>query len=60
MNKLGAILFLFKCTFVITWRMMRGLTWNMIMVDLEEKDGTRTKLTFKRGVKSYSLHQWNR
>jgi len=60
MKKIGAILFLFRCCFVVAWRMTRGLTWNMIMVDLEERDGTRTQLTFRRGVHDYSLHEWNR
>jgi len=40
--------------------MIKGLTWNIIMVDLEEKNGTRTQLTFKRGMKDYHLHEWNR
>jgi hypothetical protein len=60
MNKIGAILFLFKCTFIVALRMIKGLTWNMIVVDLEEKNGTRTQLTFKRGMKDYHLHEWNR
>jgi len=60
MKKIGAVMFLFKCCFIIALRMMRGLNWNMILVEFEERDNTRTQLTFKRGMRNYSLHEWRR
>jgi|APFre7841882654_1041346.scaffolds.fasta_scaffold1394223_1 hypothetical protein len=59
MNKIGAILFLIKAVTHIAYRIIRGRTWNMIVVDLEEQKG-RLQLTYRRGLHDYELHEWYR
>ena len=59
MDKLKAILFLIKCVGWISIRILKGQKWNMIQVNLENPDGTRLHVTYKKTFKGYEMHQWN-
>ena len=55
MSKLKGIYFLLFAICYISWRMIRGRTWNRILVDLEEKDGTRCHIWYARTATGYSI-----
>jgi len=57
MKKLAAILFLCKCVGYIFWKIIRGQTWNLIQISLEETDG-RLHLTYKKTAKGYVLEKY--
>ena len=60
MTKLKAILFLIKCVFYISFRILRGRTWNRITVDLEDTDISRTQISYAKTMTGYSLQEFNR
>ena len=48
LEKVRAILFLWKASWHCTWRIVQGYTWNSIMVNLEYSKGQRKILTYIR------------
>ena len=57
MSRIRGILFLFKCLAYIGWRILKGQTWNMMQVNLEEPDG-RLHITYRRSMNEYQLNEW--
>jgi hypothetical protein len=60
MSKIKAILFLIKCMFYVSMRIIKGQVWNRITVDLEEKDGSRTQINYAKRMTGYDLQTYNR
>ena len=58
MKKLKALMFLFKCTGYIAIRIMRGMTWNMLICNMEEPEGRRQIKYYRQGDGSYSLSSY--
>lgn len=58
MAKLRGVLFLWKCCFYCTWRIIRGYTWNSIAVNLEYPEGKRKMLTYIRLTEGYRFQEY--
>lgn len=46
MSKLKALLFLARCVAYVAWRIILGRRWNIITVDLEDRNDGRTRYTY--------------
>ena len=57
-DKLVALAFLVKCFFYISSRIVRGRTWNMLTVDLENPEGRQAIRYRRNGTGRYSLETW--
>jgi hypothetical protein len=58
MKKLRGILFLLKCFGYIAFRILDGREWNSMNVNLEDKDGSRRIIDYRRTSTGYRLDSW--
>jgi hypothetical protein len=59
MKKVRAILFLIKAMSYVAYRIFKGRTWNIIQVSLENNNGERTNITYKKSYNGYELNEWS-
>lgn len=54
-DKIKALLFLMKCVRYIGLSILQGRTWNILSADIEDQDGLRTRLTYRRACHAFTF-----